>query len=288
LLEYKPAEQQLILYFAVPETAMVFALQWPGSAEIPLTVSIDETIDEQPTSFAGTEVTYGPIALVVPAEVADGASGKEVLPFADDDAAWWSKTPGHTEVNLADYYILQDKFHQPVIYVYPATDYAILVPNAFESIHRLRNIIAGVVPITPDQLPIVPFFNAAQVFASNIQEISFQNGHGVRFLTEYAQYSASGNNQDLFYHFQGLSDEGDYFIIAILPITMSKLAETSDGDAVLPPGGISYTYFEEGSNFDAQAYYDQIVELLSDASPESFTPTISQLDALIQSIIISP
>ena len=104
---------------------MVFGLQWPGSTEIPLTVSIDETIDVQPTSFAGTEVTYGPITLVVPAEVADGASGKEMLPFADDDAAWWSKTPGHTEVNLADYYILQNKFHQPVIYVYPATDYAI-------------------------------------------------------------------------------------------------------------------------------------------------------------------
>ncbi|HEX9387675.1 MAG TPA: hypothetical protein VF918_15235, partial [Anaerolineales bacterium] len=64
--------------------------------------------------------------------------------------------------------------------------------------------------------------------------ISFQNGQGVRFLTEYAQYAASANNHDLFYHFQGLTRDGAYYIIAILPITVPVLAETSDGGAVLP------------------------------------------------------
>jgi hypothetical protein len=62
----------------------------------------------------------------------------------------------------------------------------------------------------------VPFFNAAQVFASNIKVISFQNGKGVRFLTEYAQHAASANNHNLFYYFQGLTGDGAYYIIAIL------------------------------------------------------------------------
>ena len=142
--------------------------------------------------------------------------------------------------------------------------------------------------MTPDQLPAVPFFNAAQVFPSNIQTISFQNGSGVRFLTEYAQYAASANNQDLFYHFQGFSDDGEYYIIAILPTTMPLLAETSDGDAALPSGGIPYSYFVEGSNFDAQEYYARVTDLLNATSPESFTPSLSQLDALIQSMQVTP
>lgn len=239
-------------------------------------------------SFDGTEVSYGPMTLVVPMGIADGASGVEVTPLTDDDAPWWEKTPGHTQINLEDYYILQGTSLQPQVYVYRATDYALLSPTAFESMHRLRNIISGVVSMSPDQLPSIPFFNAAQVFASNIQEISFQNGSGIRFLTEYAQYTASVNNQDLFYQFQGLSDDGEYYIVAILPITMPMLAETSDPDAVLPSGGIPYTYFTEGEDFDAQIYYEKIFEMLNGTSPELFTPSITQLDALIQSIKVTP
>ena len=83
----------------------------------------------------------------------------------------------------------------------------------------MNNILgAPGAPIAVAQLPTVPFFNAQQAFASNIQILSFQNGRGVRFLTEYAQYPVSANNQDLFYHFQGLTSDGAYYIIAILPI----------------------------------------------------------------------
>jgi hypothetical protein len=155
--------------------------------------------------------------------------------------------------------------------------------------HRLNNFLYNPdLPIDPEQLPAVPFFNEQQAFAAHIQVISFQNGRGVRFLTEYAQFAASANNADLFYEFQGLSDDGAYYIVAILPITMPLLAETSDGGAALPAGGIPYTYFAEGGNFDAQDYYAKVTNLLNGTSPESFTPTISQLDALIQSMEVTP
>ena len=259
------------------------------TTSVKTTTATPEVFSTPTPTSDGTEVSYGPLTLVVPAGIADGASGKEVLPFTDDDAAWWQKGPGHTQINLKDYYVLQDKTLQPMIYIYPATDYAVLVPTAFESMHRLRNMISGVESMsTPDQLPAVPFFNAAQVFASNIEEISFQNGSGIRFLTEYAQYAAPVNNQDLFYQFQGLSDDGDYYIVAIFPITMSKLAETSDEDADLPDGGIPYTYFSDNDNFDAQDYYAKITDLLNSTSDESFSPSISQLDTLIQSMVINP
>lgn len=239
------------------------------------------------TPMPGTSVTFGRLTLEIPAGVADGASGSEIPPATDADAPDWGKTPGHLEVSLGDYYVLQGKFHQPRIYVYPATEYALLSPGAFESMHRLRNLISAVVPLAPDQLPSVPFFNAAQVFASNIQDISFQNGSGVRFLTEYAQYFAPVNNHELIYHFQGFSDDGEYYIIAIFPITVPVLADTSDPGAVIPAGGIPLPDIND-PNVDVQSYYASVTDLLNAASPDAFTPSISQLDALIQSMFVAP
>lgn len=254
---------------------------------VPATAVPTATSIVQSSPVPNTLVTFGRLTLEIPSSVATGASGIEIAPLTDEEAAYWEKTPGHLQVSLTDYYVLQGKFHKPQIYVYPAIEYATLVPGAFESMHRLRNIISGVVPMTPDQLPAVPFFNAAQVFASNIQLVSFQNGSGVRFLTEYAQYFASVNNHDLFYHFQGFSDDGNYYIVAIFPITAPMLAETSDAGAAVPAGGIAFPNLDD-PNADFQSYYASVTDLLNATSPESFSPSISQLDALIQSIWVNP
>jgi hypothetical protein len=211
----------------------------------------------------------------------------DIAPVTEDAAADWQKTPGHVQVSLNDYYILQGKFHQPQVYVYPALAYAQLVPAAFESMHRLRNVMNPGASMSSEQLPAVPFFNAAQIFASHVQAISFQNGSGIRFLTEYAQYAAPVNNQGLVYHFQGFSADGEYYIVAIFPITAPTLAETSDAGAIVPPGGIAYPGIND-PEADFQGYYASVTDLLNATSPDAFTPSISQLDALIQSMWVAP
>jgi hypothetical protein len=242
----------------------------------------------QPSPISKTTVTFGRLSLDIPSSVASGASGSDVAPVTNEDAAYWQKTPGHLQVSLNDYYVLQGKFHQPQIYVYPAMPYVELVPAAFESMHRLRNVMnAPNTSISADQLPAAPFFNAAQVFATNIQAVSFQNGSGVRFLTEYAQYAAPINNHELVYQFQGFTNDGEYYIIAILPITTPVLAETSDAGAPLPPGGIPYPLMAD-PNADMQAYYTTVTAMLNAVSPDAFTPSINQLDLLIQSMRVTP
>jgi hypothetical protein len=233
------------------------------------------------------EVTVDPLRIVLSPQVAGGARGLQFPRAEGDDVAPWELTPGHVQLKLENY-VLQGTFHEPHIYVYPAQGYAELFPAAFESIHRLNNILYDpAAPISNDQLPLVPFFNAGQAFASNIQVISFQNGRGVRFLTEYAQYFVSANNHDLFYHFQGLSSDGAYYVIAILPITAPVLAENNDAAAALPPGGIPYPDIAD-PNADFPSYYTAVTTLLNATSPEAFTPTITQLDLLIQSMRVNP
>lgn len=285
-----------VLVNLAPANEVRTAGETPGLIEPPtttpeifisLTQAIPATAVPSAPPVPNTLVTYGRLTLEIPSSVADGARGIDIEPLTDEESPYWEKTPGHLQVSLQEYYVLQGKFHQPQIYVYPATDYAILVPAAFESMHRLRNIMSGVVPITPNQLPAVPFFNAAQVFASNIQSISFQNGSGIRFLTEYAQYFAPVNNQDLFYHFQGFSADGEYYIVAILPITAPVLQESADAGAVIPSGGIAMPDMND-PNADFQGYYASATDLLNATSAETFTPSLSQLDALIQSMWVAP
>ena len=230
-------------------------------------------------------VTYGPLSFVLPAELGSGISGSQVPPAEGEDVPPWGLTPGNTVINLEGY-PLQGKFHQPQIFVYPATDYATLFPGAFESVHRLDNILYDPAGINLDQpLPLVPFFNAAQVFASNVQAVSFQGGGGVRFVTEYAQAPVTVNNHDLFYNFQGLSRDGTYYIIAILPVTAPKLAETSDLTAPVPEGGVAFPDISS-ANPDMQGYYAAITDLLNGTDPQAFSPSLDQLDALIQSMQI--
>ena len=258
----------------------------PESATpIPATAAPAPTSILPPPSFEGAEVFFGSLRLVLPPGLASGVRGSQLPRVDGEDSPIWGRTPGHTQLALEGY-LLQGKFHQPQILVYPAQGYAELVPAAFESLHRLNNILGGM-PLSSEQLPAIPSFNAQQAFASNMQLISFQNGRGVRFLTEYGQYAASANNNELFYHFQGLTSDGAYYIIAVLPITVPVIAETSDGGAVLPPGGIPYPYFAD-PNADMEAYYAAVTALLDGTSPEAFSPTINRLDQLIQSMRITP
>ena len=267
-----------------PISATAVPTQIPASATpIPATAVPSATPTAPSITFDGVEVSVGPLSVVLPPGLTYGARGSQLPRLEGPNVAASDVTPGHTQLKLEGY-LLQGKAHEPQIYVYPAQAYAEMVPAAFESMHRLNNILYD-----PDnrQLPLVPFFNDAQVFASNVQLVSFQNGRGVRFVTEYAQYAASANNQDLFYHFQGVTSDGAYYVVAILPITAPFLAETSDGGAALPEGGVPYSYFAD-PNADMELYYRSVLDLLNASPSQVFTPNMDQLDLLIQSIRIDP
>lgn len=242
----------------------------------------------QPPADGGTTVTFSPLAVTITKSIADGASGSNLPRVDGNDAPWWEKTPGHLQVSLGDYYALQGKLHQPALYIYPAMPYIELAPAAFESIHRLNNYLydPNNVPAL-DQLPGVPFFNAQILFAAHIQPVSFQNGSGIRYITEYGQYPAPANNTELFYNFIGLTSDGAYYVVAIFPLTSPVLAETPDAGAPLPERGIPYPNMADpAANMDA--YYIAVTDLLNVQPDDSFTPRLDELDQLIQSMRIAP
>ncbi|HLO17287.1 MAG TPA: hypothetical protein VK206_20815 [Anaerolineales bacterium] len=83
-----------------------------------------------------------------------------------------------------------------------------------------------------------------------------------------------------------MTRDGLYYIIAILPISNPMLAETSDAGAPLPTGGVPYPYLAD-PNADIELYFRSVLDVLNATPPKAFTPTINQLDQLIQSMRVS-
>jgi len=233
-----------------------------------------------PNQTDGISVSYENVAFVIPSGMASGTNPETMTAVDTNSGAPWEIAPTHLRFTFTGYQ-LQGKFFEPQIYVYPANEYAQVNSVASEQIERLKKAVSGS-PLLKETLPNVPFFNAEHIIAANIQLIKFQSGSGVRELTQYDQYPAPINNHELFYHFEGLTDDNKYYIVAILPITAPVLAEDEKPESPIPTGGVPIP----ASTGPTDVYYFSVTEKLNSLAPDSFTPSLNALDALIQSILV--
>lgn len=173
-------------------------------------------------------------------------------------------------------YAVSDHFHTPKIIIYPANDYHAMSEYAGNIIDDLKQTLIshpGGGPIS--NLPFLPMWNAAQIFSAKVSYFEFKNGSGVRFLTMYGQDTYPVDNQSLFYTFQGLTNDGEYYISALLPVTHPGLPDEGQID--------DYLSFQE--NWDA--YITDTIAWLEAQEDQSFTPSLEILDAMLASFEIN-
>lgn len=264
------------------ETIVVATLQAataPGAAA--------PTSAPTPLAPAGMQVSFPGGSLAIPPGLASGIASENVPAVDTQNGAPWDVAPAYVKVTLRDY-VLQGKFFQPQIMIYPAQEYAAVSQGAAMSIQRLQAILASpAAPMGKDVLPHLPYANADQIIAAQTQLFSFKSGQGVRVLTEYAQYVAPINNHDLFYHFEGLTRDGKFYVVAILPINASFLAPESDPASPVPPGGVPFPGSGVTDPAVFESYYQGITDKLNTTSPDAFQPNLTSLDALIGSLEVS-
>ena len=268
---------------SVDEVGTVVAATLQAHTADPMeSLSTPITSTEAAPHAEGTLVSFDGVSFVIPNEIATGANTEKMTAVESNTDAPWDVAPTHARFTLTGY-PLQGKFHEPRIFVYPAGEYAASNPTAAEQIDRLRKALTGA-PLLAETLPNVPFFNATPQIAAQIKILPFQNGGGgIRSLTQYAQYAAPINNNELFYHFQGLSGDGNYYVVAILPVTAAILPGDENPEATVPEGGVPIPT-EVGPN---NVYYFSVTEKLNSLAPDAFTPSINALDALFQSFVIT-
>jgi hypothetical protein len=234
-----------------------------------------------PPRPGGIFVSANAVQFTIPAGLGTGAN-VEIIPEArGQEGPSWGAAPAYRKFTIQGY-PLQGKFFEAHILVYPAVEFESMNTSAAQSLQQLRQILADPsAPLAVDRLPAVPGFNAARLFAAGIKPLAFQNGGGVRMLTQYAQYNATANNHELFFNFQGLTADGRYYVIAIFPVNATFLASDEQPDTTVPPGGVI-----PPSNGPDEGYYSTVSEKLDAADAGFFTPALSILDALITSIVV--
>jgi hypothetical protein len=235
----------------------------------------------------GTQFAFPGGSLVIPPNLAIGATAETIPAVDEQSGAPWDVAPEYVKISFQGY-PLQGKFFEPQLMIYPTAGYSAVSEAAAQSIQALQTILANPSTALEEQaLPHLPFANAAQVFAAQMQPLSFKSGGGVRFLTEYAQYVATVNNHDLFYHFQGLTASGEHYVVAILPINAAFLAAASDPASPLPAGGISFPAYDSTDESQFRAYYQSVTNLLNATPADQFQPSLASLDALIGSLEVT-
>jgi hypothetical protein len=253
----------------------------------------DAPVQDTPTTEAaqpsGIAVSFRNVAFVIPNGLAVDANS-EVVPAANgDDTAPWDFAPEYIQFTFNGYHSSPGKFSVMHLRVYPAQDYVAANEVVGRNIQALQAIASNPsAPLTEDALPGVPYFNAAQMFAAQVQRVNFQSGSGVRMVTQYGQAAGPATNSGTFYHFQGLTSDGKYYLIAVLPIGSPLLISGEDPNAPVPAGGVPFPGYEISDYTVFNQYYRDVTNILNAASPDTFQPPLTQLDALIQSITINP
>jgi hypothetical protein len=244
----------------------------PASTETP---AITETPTVAVTPTIQTNVQCNKLSFFLDPALASGYNC-ETVPENTGVDPW--QTPEYTAVTLSGYVLPDQPFFQR-IHVYRLSEFLALRPQASTSVDSLKALIAGGAP-GPDALPVLDLFGAAQIFHAQYQVVSFASGSGIRFISEYAQYYAPINNNDMFLIFQGLTSDEQYYISAVLRISNPILPANAEN----PPGGMNWEDF--GNQYDA--YVADITTQLNAQPEASFIPSITLLDALIGSITITP
>ncbi len=262
-----------------------------GAVSTPIILASQEVMTASATAGAtapgGITVLASPIKLVIPPGLATTANAEPIDVVTIQTGASWDVAPAHLQISLLGY-SLRGSFHMPQVLVYPAPEFAVANSRAGESVKRLQAILTNPNgPYTADSLPDIPFFNAGQAIAAQVKLIEFNGGSGLRDVVQYASDVSPINNGGLFYLFEGLSQDGKYYIIAILPTTSPFLPSDNNPDSPVPAGGIPFPpSTASGSSFEA--YYTQITQLLEHATSSQFEPALDTLDALVKSISIQP
>ncbi len=240
-------------------------------------------------------VKFNNISFVIPGPLARTATFKMIPAVTANKSRPWLVAPQYIHITLSGYSTPKGSYLVPEIFIYPAQDYAAINSGAKASLQKLQAILTNPsATLTNDSLPWLPFTPGEQSIATQPKIITFASGSGVRILTQYDIFldpvvTAPGDpivNRLLFYHFEGLSNDGKNYIVAILPLETAILANNPDLNAPVPAGGVPYPGL--GTDIAHYDYFKAVTDTLNAANPDSFQPSLNLLDAMIASIEISP
>ena len=265
-----------------------------GASQTPIPAAADtqqaqaSPVAPTPQAASGVPFSYQGVSFSIPQGLADGAAGTLMPKVDDKGGAPWEVAPAYIKIVLQNYTAGKGNNFEPQILVYPASEYAQVTAYGdypAQAIQAVTQIVANPSAPLPAKLPFLPTFNAGQLFDAQTNVLKFQNGGGLRFLTEFGQDYGPVTNVSMLYTFQGLTSDGKYYVACIFPAGAPFLDPGTESTPAVPDGGVPFD-FNSGNQAD---YYTAMTDRINITAPEVFTPSLATLDALVESIkIVAP
>jgi len=229
--------------------------------------------EEKDTDAGGAEETFlehDDVRLYYdPQLVLDVDPMSETIPAASGDEMYTPAQPEIIHFNL--------DMEQAQVYITPVAKYenaADFAPGIIADLQRMiegMDMADGCVP----ELPLNTFYHVCdhQQLTSNYKKVDFMNGSGVRFVSVYGiQDLVPVDNENLRYVFQGLTDDGKYFVKIIVRILHAQLPDTGEIPADIYAG-----------DYETVHEYFADFETTLNNSKADFSPKLDWIDAFLAS-----
>ena len=113
---------------------------------------------------------------------------------------------------------------------------------------------------------------AGSIIDAQVMPVAFKNGNGYRYLVAKSFSADPISNTSMTYMYQGVSNDGEYFISFIMFVDAPFLAP--------------YVRKALNSPEEFETYFQEVNNLVETSSGDQFTPSLNMLDALVSSIVI--
>lgn len=237
-----------------------------GQADTPPTVQPSVT-----ASPPEPDIIYQGISFAFDDSLSDNVTAGMESEFNEESNPWWS-TPEH-RMFIFNNWSLEESFLPAQLKVYPVAELRAINPGVGESLDSLQALITSQ-PADGGDVVVADIFNAGQMFLSKVAYLQFQNGRGVRFLTQYGQAISPIGWPMMFYSFQGFTDDGVYYISAMLPVTHPSLPHPDD------------VTLDEAFMNNFETYRDELEIQLNGEQDSTFMPSLILLDEFVESLLV--
>ncbi|PYE54974.1 hypothetical protein [Deinococcus yavapaiensis] len=131
--------------------------------------------------------------------------------------------------------------------------------------------------------PFLPLAFAAQVLAASVRYVDFDGGRGVRYLVAYRQDAAPLSRDDVYYTFQGLTNDGRHYVSFVYPASLAELPK----DAFAPANKSVMDALASGDAQRAkttwEAYLSRMKRQLDGLTNDA---RLTRLDTVVKSLLI--
>jgi hypothetical protein len=166
-----------------------------------------------------------------------------------------------------------------MIRIYPVADIA-GYPQPSKNLAQLQKILTNRPDLSPYMqashtapLPWAPLPEAGQVLRARVHYIDAPQLSGIAYVAAWAQDTSTFGAGDFWYTVQGLSSDGVWYVSVDVVINASMFPATAPYDPSIYASERAY-----------EAYIDQSVAKLNNAGPRKFSPSLTAVNDLVNSM----